>query len=57
VNAKTGDKDNQDPIHPTIPLDLNVDASDKSLLSDDHLLMMVPVMAAFALSTKTWGNL
>ncbi|GFF22121.1 ATPase family AAA domain-containing protein 3B [Aspergillus udagawae] len=54
VNAKTGDRDNRDPIHPTIPLDLNVDASDKSLLSDDHLLMMVPVMAAFALSTKTW---
>ncbi|GES65448.1 ATPase family AAA-domain-containing protein 3B [Aspergillus terreus] len=54
LNAKAGDKENRDSIHPTIPLNLNVDASDKSLLSDDHLLMMVPVVAAFALSTKTW---
>ncbi|BCR94420.1 uncharacterized protein AKAW2_11466S [Aspergillus luchuensis] len=37
-----------------LPLDLNASECSKSLLSDDHLFMTCPVMAAFALSTKTW---
>ncbi|GLA83351.1 hypothetical protein AtubIFM56815_007543 [Aspergillus tubingensis] len=51
-NAKV--EDDQNPISSMLPLDLNASECSKSLLSDDHLFMTCPVMAAFALSTKTW---
>ncbi|GCB17690.1 ATPase family AAA domain-containing protein 3B [Aspergillus awamori] len=51
-NAKVEDDPN--PISPMLPLDLNASECSKSLLSDEHLFMACPVMAAFALLTKTW---